>query len=338
METRRAQTRKALENEKNQEKEKESKKRKSTRIANAVEIQNRKRFCTPEVQKQCRAFAKRIRAKQRVLFEEIQNSLPNPKALFSVDSFESNLLKDEVPLLHLNGVRLPNMHKNIPREYHGGTRCIADWLARLSQNKHLQPHLGNQFIAMCTLKIKLIVKVADTQDPKLKWVKRVRKLKRCPRWQVQEIVNGSSCIDVAIHGIHKAKRFFHSNMIWIDHKNKQFELFEPHGHNAIFSPTTTTVAHELSQLLPGYTHQAILFPRYGEQRDGPQTLTHDRNCGFWSLLYVQLKCLNPQLSTLDVFQNWWQALIEMYGIKWKTQLRQYMQRFRVWSRYNLILH
>lgn len=95
----------------------------------------------------------------------------------------------------------------------------------------------------------------------------------------------------------------HRTAVFINHKNKTIEYFEPHGGNAAWEP-------EASQ---GIELAIIDDERYKEYKyippadhcpvRGPQIVTSDEFCASWTMLYIVLRVKFLQLTSKQIQQE-----------------------------------
>ena len=99
----------------------------------------------------------------------------------------------------------------------------------------------------------------------------------------------------------------HSNAILIDKKSKLVEWFEPHGEaykgHFLKFDTEKILKSILNDILPGID-KAYTFKNALKYCDylAPQKGDRDTYCLGWSLLYIELKLLNPTYSSETIFK------------------------------------
>lgn len=101
----------------------------------------------------------------------------------------------------------------------------------------------------------------------------------------------------------------HSNAVLIDTKLKIIEWFEPHGevykgHLFLLFDTEKIIRYILNKIIPGM-ESVYQFKNVLESCNylAPQKGDKDTYCLGWSLLFVELKLLNPTLSTDVIFKE-----------------------------------
>jgi len=99
----------------------------------------------------------------------------------------------------------------------------------------------------------------------------------------------------------------HSNAILIDKKSKLVEWFEPHGEaykgHFLKFDTEKILKSILNDIFPGIDN-AYTFNNALKSCDylAPQKGDRDTYCLGWSLLYIELKLLNPTYSSYTIFK------------------------------------
>lgn len=100
----------------------------------------------------------------------------------------------------------------------------------------------------------------------------------------------------------------HSNAVLIDHENQTIEWFEPHGEqykgHFLQFDTGNIIRILIQKIFPLY-YLAYDFKNVLDKCDylAPQRGDKDTYCLGWSLLYLELKLLNPKLKSDEIFKR-----------------------------------
>lgn len=133
----------------------------------------------------------------------------------------------------------------------------------------------------------------------------------------------------------------HSNAVLIDTKMKIVEWFEPHGemykgHPFLIFDTKRIIWSILGKIFPGFD-MFFTFKNALESCSylAPQKADRDTYCLGWSLLYIEMRLLNPVLTSEDIFRKFDRIIgndnmklryIKRYIIHVESKVKEYISK------------
>ena len=220
-----------------------------------------------------------------------------------------------------DGIRIPNVLAEDPRDK---TKSSVSFLDHQFRTSILYPNIPNtRFVQLQINKKGTTVTCSDTF-----WLK-----------ETLTQVRKFSYVPVKIRK--NRHNTGHATMLYFNHTLKQIEYFDPCYRKCPYQKQRDRVLREWLQLNVPWTKEYEFnttrrYCVYGEAECGPQRFTRDNNCGIWCSLYVYLKSINYNKDSESIWYSFCNRFIQQYGIRWKRQLAQWIQRYKFRSRIILL--